>query len=480
MKKRILGIFCSVIAGLLPAPAAYSSENFSVTLRGNPAGASVNIISAGESTNLQAWLKISLEDGTAEAKIAPCIEGPVIKFRNFEAGGSLYAQGQSGMAGSAGAWPASITGEDIFFRMLGEGLAVENGKLSAFIHDSEILIEALKFTNGGTALITGKIGLREEKPSARILFEMERFTLFDRPDRRMTVSGAGELQSKNAKISAKGYLNIDSAEIFASGMDISASPALDEDITVLGEEPADEGFSSPLEEASFRISLGEAFRIRTDELDLRLEGELEIKIINGLPPSVTGVIRTAEGSYRAYGQEMAIRRGIITFTGRPDDPGLDILAIHKHRDIDVGILITGTLSSPVIELYSDPPMPYVETLSILVLGRTFESAGRGDFGLIAAQAAAILAPEEYARLESEILKATGLDQIRLAHEEEMEETIVILGKRISSKLYFTYKRGIAGLTNSATLEYFLSPRWILRTETGFGSLIGIKYSITFD
>lgn len=100
--------------------------------------------------------------------------------------------------------------------------------------------------------------------------------------------------------------------------------------------------------------------------------------------------------------------------------------------------------------------------------------------LIAAAAAAILAPEEYAKLESELLKMTGLDEIRLAPEEDREETVVVLGKQLSSRLSFRYKRGLAGFTNAAILEYMLTGNWLVRAETGYDNLIGLTYTIAFD
>lgn len=478
MKRAVFLITAALgILGSFAAHGSFSGENFTVNLRGDSREARVIIHSSGERINLEGNFTVSRDEGIITAEISPRGDMPLYSQPNLRAGGSLKAEIET--AGKDGIRPVSgnITGEALFFDLPEAGVFSGKGSLRASISEDIITVESLEFNDRGRAGITGKINFQDEEPSAEISLELEEYPLLRRADRSMKISGTGNLRRAGSKTYAEGSFTVDSADIYIRDADTAARPA--EDIKVIGEENPPPP-SYPVETASLDINLGDNFRIRTNELDAEIEGELRLETDEGGDLSVFGSVRAIQGSYKAYGQEMYIERAVITFTGPPDNPGLNVLALHKHRNIDVGVKLSGTLAAPKIELYSDPDMPDVEKLSILVLGRSFETAGGGDMSLIAASAAAILAPEEYAKLESELLKMTGLDEIRLAPGEDREKTVVILGKQLSSRLNFKYKRGLAGFTNAAILEYFLTLNWLVRAETGYDNLIGLTYSIAFD
>ncbi len=476
MKKRLI-VPILIAAGFLPLEG--SSENIRLRISGGGDETRISLQSRGDHLNFYGNLSINHEGGSIHSDILSIGGKPIITYPGLQAGGAFSARLETKTADGEKTVSGNIVGKDIFFLMPGEGLAVEEGRLKANVRDNRVFIENLSFEEHGRLHVSGEIGFQNRTPDAEISILLEKFPLFRRPGRHLNVSGTSDIRLENGAVYAGGDFHINSADIFIEDIEPSA-PRPSADIIILGEEKSLPAPLYPIEEASVRINLGDNFRIRSDELNALLGGELRILLKRDSPQAVNGSIIVREGTYRAYGQEMYVRRGILTFTGPPDNAGINILALHKHRRIDVGVSITGTLASPVIELYSDPDMPDVEKLSYLVLGRSYATAGSGGVSLIAAAAAAILAPEEYAKLEAEILKTTGLDEIRLEAEDQTEETVIVLGKQLSSRLFFTYKRGLAGLTNAAILEYFLSPRWILHTETGYESLIGITYSISFD
>lgn len=467
-------IAASLLLAALLSGTSPAGENFTIRISGRPGETEVSLLSDGQITNLQGLFSIMHEENRLMAQISSPREGALITRGGVEAGGVL--RGEISRTGDGGA-EGFLRGEDVFFSVPGEGICLREGSFLAYLKDETIELESLVFNGRGALRASGGIARRRGAFYARLSMDIDDYPVFERPDRQLRVSGTAEISAGEDGIKARGDFRIERGFFFISGLDASSPPSAD--ITVLGEEPPPE-YAHPLEEAFVKIDLGSNLKIKSDELEARLEGILEIGMRAGEPVSVKGLVRAAEGSYRAYGQEMYIERGIITFTGPPDNPGLDILALHKHRRIDVGIRVFGTLADPRVELYSYPDMPDVEKLSYLILGRSFETAARGDAALIAASAAAILAPEEYARLESEIQRTTGLDEIRLAAEDDREEAVVILGKQLSSRLYLTYRKGLAGLTNAAMLEYSIAPKWILRAETGRENLVGITYSITFD
>ena len=59
----------------------------------------------------------------------------------------------------------------------------------------------------------------------------------------------------------------------------------------------------------------------------------------------------------------------MRFTGRYDNPALDILALRPNLTQRVGVQITGTARSPRVRLFSDPVLSEAETLSWLQWAR---------------------------------------------------------------------------------------------------------------
>ena len=81
-------------------------------------------------------------------------------------------------------------------------------------------------------------------------------------------------------------------------------------------------------DVSVQLDLGPQFEVRGRGLQARLTGQLNLRSTVALPaPRVFGEVRTASGSYRAYGQLLTIENGEMVFNGPYDDPALDILAI---------------------------------------------------------------------------------------------------------------------------------------------------------
>src|SRR5690606_4062713 len=110
------------------------------------------------------------------------------------------------------------------------------------------------------------------------------------------------------------------------------APSLSDDVVILGRERA-EGGAMGLE-ADIRVTLGRQLYLSALGLDTRLTGELRLRRSEGRPLSATGSIATAGGSYRGYGQQLSIERGLINFQGELDNPGLNVVALRKGLAVE--------------------------------------------------------------------------------------------------------------------------------------------------
>ena len=235
------------------------------------------------------------------------------------------------------------------------------------------------------------------------------------------------------------------------------------------------------------IDLGRNFRLRGYGLDAHLNGKLALQNTSTITamPLLTGTIQTERGTFRAYGQDLQIERGRITFTGSPDNPTLDIAAIRPNLDFEVGVQIRGSAQRPLVQLYSEPPMPDSERLSWLVLGRSSSSVA--DTALLQKAALALLGGNQRG-ISGQLADALGLDEIGFgsgnANTTEASSAIasgsVKLGKRFGKNAYIAYEKGLDATLGTLSFFYDINRFLKLRGQTGQQSSVDLIYSISYD
>jgi translocation and assembly module TamB len=188
----------------------------------------------------------------------------------------------------------------------------------------------------------------------------------------------------------------------------------------------------------------------------------------------------AKGNYSAYGQRLAIERGILNFAGPIDNPGLNIVALRKNMPVEAGVAISGTAQLPQVRLTSVPSVPDSEKLSWLVLGHGLENTSGGEFSLLQTAAGALLAQGESVSLETRIAHAAGLDEFALSGKGGVESTVLTLGKRLSTRAYLSFEQGLTGASNLAKINYTLTQRLSVRAQTGTESAMDLFYTFSFD
>ena len=83
-------------------------------------------------------------------------------------------------------------------------------------------------------------------------------------------------------------------------------------------------------DGSLDLSLGDQLRLRGRGLDTLLKGDLKLSTPAGRL-NIDGTVRAEQGSYLAYGQKLEIERGVLVFSGRPENPRLDVLAVRDSK-----------------------------------------------------------------------------------------------------------------------------------------------------
>jgi translocation and assembly module TamB len=257
------------------------------------------------------------------------------------------------------------------------------------------------------------------------------------------------------------------------------TPQLSDDVIVAGQPPAHA--RSLALDMDVVVGLGQQLVIRGRGLDAHLGGAVQFASKAGSSLTARGLMQVRRGTYKAYGRELAIERGILRFDGAPGNPALDLRAMRRGTEVEAGVSIGGTALAPRIALVSEPSVPDAEKLSWLVLGQGLATASGKDVGALQGAAAALLSQGAAAGVQSQLATAFGLDTIGLSQSQDnLQQRIITLGKRVSSRLYITYQQGLQTAGTAVLLRYTLSPRLTVEAETGTRSVFSLFYNMRFD
>jgi translocation and assembly module TamB len=194
------------------------------------------------------------------------------------------------------------------------------------------------------------------------------------------------------------------------------------------------------------------------------------------------------GTYAAYGQKLAIERGVLTFSGPYDNPSLDILAVRRptnneqpsETNVEAGVEVRGTALAPSARLVSTPSVPDSEKLSWLVLGHGNQGTTGGEADVLGAAASALLSGSG-GGFTSKVAGTLGLDEIGVSGAAKgLESTVVTVGKRLSSRAYLSFEQGATTATSVVRLRYKINPRVTLQLQTGTNTALDVLYSWAFD
>ena len=413
-------------------------------------------------------------------------------------------------ASLGGTWGApeikgQMVGSKLGVRNLLQGINLTDGDLALSLTGETAQIDRFSFKGGdGTLTLTGGATLGAA-PKTSVRLVADHFRLLGRLDRRLVASGSADLQLDAKRLLLDGAFTIDESLIDVSQ---GEAAALDSDVVVRRSVAAAPGPAAtsastspsapsppastqaqrsaaaaastptPLRQAqvAVKINLGQKLRLRGLGVDTGLRGDLQVSSPDGRL-ALRGVVRTEGGTVAAYGQKLNIERGAVTFTGALDNPQLDVLATRPNLDQRVGVLVVGPAQNPRIRLYAEPDLAEYDKLSWLVLGRAPDGLGRSDTALLQRAAMALLAGNGQNPADT-LLENIGLTDFSVRQSDgDTRETIVSLGKQLSSRWYLGYERSVNATTGSWQLIYRVAQRFTLRAQSGIDNAVDAIWTV---
>jgi translocation and assembly module TamB len=250
------------------------------------------------------------------------------------------------------------------------------------------------------------------------------------------------------------------------------------------------------------VTMGDKVRIQVGGLDGRMEGS--VLLTGQLPEKLLGkgTLRIVNGKYNSYGIKLDVTRGNIIFDGRAVDlASLDIMAIRmfnpgKLDEVRAGVTVTGTPTSPLIKLYSDPPMTDTDVLSYMVLGRPIRAGAESNqTALLLKSASTVLGISKSGGLQDQIQQLLGIDTLDVQEGTKssfsssrtvttssttLDNSLMTVGKYLSPNLYVSYGRSLFGDQYLVSARYNLTRKVELESKTGMETSVDLFYKIEFD
>lgn len=251
---------------------------------------------------------------------------------------------------------------------------------------------------------------------------------------------------------------------------------LDADMNIIEQKQG--GF--PLQ-TNLNIRLGEDIQLNAFGLVAMLTGNLNVtQAEKGV--LLFGEINTTSGGFRAYGQDLVLRKGIITFAGTPDRPKINVEAIRNPANIEneviAGVRVSGFSDDPRIELFSIPMMSQEEILSYILRGQGLDVAG-ADSGLMTAMLIG-MGTSQSGQLLGRIGETFGVQNLTLDTQGSGDNSQVVVSGDIFPGLQVRYGVGIFDSLATITLRYQLMPRLYLEAVSGLDQAIDLLYQFEFN
>ncbi|SMG67260.1 protein containing DUF490 [methanotrophic bacterial endosymbiont of Bathymodiolus sp.] len=136
--------------------------------------------------------------------------------------------------------------------------------------------------------------------------------------------------------------------------------------------------------------------------------------------------------------------------------------------------MTGTLKTPLTRIYTEPALNDSEALAYLLTGAPLGKWDSDSAGLIAK--AALRLGRNYV---DAVMGTVGIDEFDIK-SSQLGQNSMIVGKRITPRLYARYIMDILTTQMQFAVEYKLTENISIETRAGSTHSSDIKYNIEFE
>ncbi|CAJ0990862.1 translocation/assembly module TamB domain-containing protein [Pantoea sp. Nvir] len=227
------------------------------------------------------------------------------------------------------------------------------------------------------------------------------------------------------------------------------------------------------------IHIGNDVRLSAFGLRAKLNGDLKI-VQDKTGFGLNGQINIPSGRFRAYGQDLIVRKGELQFSGLPDQPYINIEAIRNpettENNVNAGLRITGLADEPQAEVFSEPAMPQQEAFSYLLRGQGLSSDS--DNSVLTSSLIA-LGIAQSGHVIGKIGEMFGVSNLVVDTTGVGDNQQVQVSGYIFQGLQLKYSIGIFDSLATLTLRYRLMPKLYLEFSSSVNQVLDLLYQFEF-
>lgn len=316
---------------------------------------------------------------------------------------------------------------------------------------------------------------------ARITAKGDRLRITVPPMARLDVSPDVEFIATPSTLTLNGDVDIPWARITVHNLPESAV-GVSSDVVMLNEnlQPIETRSVSITINSNLKIRIGDNVRLDAFGLRARLTGDLAVaQDKQGL--GLNGQISILQGRFRAYGQDLIVRKGELLFSGPPEQPYVNLEAIRNPRSTEnnviAGVRVIGLAPEPAIVLFSIPSMSQQEILSYLLRGQSLSNSG-GD-GDVMTSMLVSLGVAQSGQIVGKIGETFGVSNLTLDTAGVGDSSQVVVSGYVLPDLQVKYGVGLFDSLATLTLRYRLMPRLYLEAVSGIDQALDLLYQFEF-
>ena len=340
--------------------------------------------------------------------------------------------------------------------------------------------------NGSATLGEGELqltGRLDSKPELRLKLSLEghKHVVLYPPSTELLISENLEITAQNGQLGVTGDIVVHEGKVELDQLP-EGGVALSSDVVqidVTGKEIR--------EELPFDISLNIRVRIE-DRLSLTgsllqttLQGDLNLRQRPGQPLQLFGSLSSVSGEIRAYQRRLVIKRGVISFSGTPNDPTVDVRAQRQisGENVIVGIQVQGRLAGDLaVDVYSDPVMSQGDAMSYLIRGQPLDNgAATGGTAMALSLAGGVV---NQSTLVSSLNRVPGVNDIAFGADGSEEDTTANVSGYVGERIYLSYGLGIYQPITVLTARLYLRTRLWLEVVSELENSLDLYYSFDID
>jgi translocation and assembly module TamB len=414
----------------------------------------------GTDTDLQLQAVVPMgADGAVRASVAGTVDLRLVQLLDPDVGSSGQIKLDAGVQGIR-AHPelyGSVRVVDAAFRAPGTPLGVE--KLNAELQAQKGRVEIKSFvaqTGGGTVTAQGtatyqpavrfNIGLSAKQVRLRYP-EGVRAVL----DSDLTLNGTPASSSLNGKVLID-HVSFTKAFDLATFADQFSGPS----------SPASEGFADNLK---LNVALKSTGDMGLSSSELSVEGSVDLRVVGtAADPVILGRTNITGGEMFFNDRRYELQSGVIQFVNPVrTEPVVNLSATTTADQFNISMSFVGPLDRLRTTYTSDPPLPPVDIINLLVTGRTTEAASACP-----TTPQSVLAGQLAGQVGSRVGKMVGISSLKIdpqmgGHGSNAGARLAIQ-ERVTKNLFFTFATDVTTTQGVAVqVEYQVTPKYSLST-----------------